>query len=79
MKRRSNITGKYYDPEQVWYSQNFAMFEAFFANGGDGELIDIYYDPNREKNKIVFVWPRKQDNEIIADLSDKWNDYKLER
>jgi hypothetical protein len=75
---RSNITGKFYDPTKVWYSQNFAMFEAFFANGGDTELIDIFYDPNREKNKMVFVWARKQDSPIIADLLDKWDKHELE-
>lgn len=67
MTIRSAITGKFYDPDNVWYIGNAQQVAFYNCNGAEGEVLDILY--NGRLNKFIFVYPKI---EFISLLYDKW-------
>lgn len=71
---KSKVTGKEYNPEKVWYISNMQQVSAYFANGGIDYIVDVVYNPYKERNKMVFVYEK---NEFMDELYDKWCKYEL--
>lgn len=72
---KSKVTGKEYNPEHVWYISNMQQVSAYFANGGVDHILDVIQNPNKTRNKMVFVYDK---NEFTTDLYDRWCKYELE-
>lgn len=76
MDVKSKITGKEYDPEKVLYINFPPQVEAYMSNGGDSELLDVFYDTRKNvKYKMVYVFPR---NEAMKALYEAWKNRELE-
>lgn len=73
MTVRSAITGKIYDPDNVWYIANIQQIAAYNSNGADGEVLDILY--NGRMNRFIFVYPK---NEFMDLLYAKWSEHELQ-
>jgi hypothetical protein len=67
MNVRSRITGKFYDPDNVWYVANMAQIVSYNENGAESEVLDVIY--NGRMKKFIFVYPK---NEFMKLLYDKW-------
>ena len=75
---KSLVTGKEYDPDKVLYINYPPQVQAYICNGGDIELLDIFYDRRKKKDikyKLVYVFPR---NEFMKNLYEKWKNRELE-
>ena len=76
MNAESKITGKQYDPEQVLYINFPPQVEAYMSNGGDEELLDVFYDTRKKvKYRMVYVFPK---NEVMRNLYEAWKNRELE-
>ena len=67
MDVRSHITGKIYDPDNVWYVANMPQIVYYNGNGAEGEILDILYNSRMEK--FIFVYPK---SDFMKLLYDKW-------
>lgn len=69
MKVTSKITGKTYDPDQVWYITNMSQIAFYFEQGVGEEILDILYDRSRvQKNRLCMVYPKSPQMSVVFDL-----------
>lgn len=67
MITKSQITGKVYDPDNVWYVANNDQIVFYNNNGAEGEVLDVLY--NSRRKKFIFAYPK---NDFIKLLYEKW-------
>lgn len=78
MLKVSKITGKAYHPNDmrsVVYISNIKQVGAYIANGGDNELLDIFYDSSKPFNRLTFVF---EINDVTRALYEAWNRHELD-
>ena len=78
MKKTSKVTGKEYDPAHgVVYVSLLNQWVKYMANGAADYLIDIYYDPSKDRDyreRMVYVFEK---NDFTADLKRRWDNHTL--
>jgi hypothetical protein len=78
MKVKSKITGKEYDTAKgVVYVSLLNQWVKYMANGAADYLVDIYYDPSKDRDyreRMVYVFEK---NDFTADLKQKWDNHTL--
>ncbi len=69
---RSKITGKLYDPDQVWYVSNVDQIYAYNTHGAESEVLDVIYHSRRRC--FIYVYPK---SDFMKLLYQKWNQNEL--
>jgi len=71
LNTKSFITGKVYDPDNVWYVANGEQVNYYNSNGAESEVLDVLY--NSKHKKFLFVYPK---NDYMKLLYEKWRDQR---